>query len=69
MLVNKGVSKIIKKYGYLPVDYLKNEKNSNALEMTGYTDKVNGSSHLKKKKRSRSEAVAGANHHDHMHSM
>lgn len=38
MLVSKGVSKIIKKYGYLPVDYLKKESNSNALEMTGYTD-------------------------------
>ena len=25
MLITKGVSKIIKKYGYLPVDYLKNE--------------------------------------------
>jgi hypothetical protein len=38
MLVSKGVSKIIKKYGYLPVDYLKKENSSNALEMTGYTD-------------------------------
>lgn len=27
MLISKGVSKIIKKYGYLPVDYLKNEGN------------------------------------------
>jgi hypothetical protein len=38
MLVSKGVSKIIKKYGYLPVDYLKNEKKSQALEMTGYAE-------------------------------
>jgi hypothetical protein len=35
MLVSKGVSKIIKKYGYLPVDYLKNEKNEKALEVMG----------------------------------
>jgi hypothetical protein len=27
MLISKGVSKIIKKYGYLPVDYLKKEGN------------------------------------------
>jgi antitoxin component of RelBE/YafQ-DinJ toxin-antitoxin module len=33
MLLSKGVSKIIKKYGYLPVDYLKNEKNEKTLEM------------------------------------
>ena len=32
MLLSKGVSKIIKKYGYLPVDYLKNEKNEKTLE-------------------------------------
>ncbi len=35
MLLSKGVSKIIKKYGYLPVDYLKNEKNEKTLEMMG----------------------------------
>jgi hypothetical protein len=28
MLISKGVSKIVKKYGYLPVDYLKNEQNT-----------------------------------------
>jgi len=33
MLVSKGVSKIIKKYGYLPVDYLKNEKKDKNFEM------------------------------------
>lgn len=27
MLIGKGVSKIIKQYGYLPVDYLKKEGN------------------------------------------
>jgi len=35
MLVSKGISKIIKKYGYLPVDYLKKEKTDNALEIMG----------------------------------
>lgn len=40
MLVSKGVSKIIKKYGYLPVDYLNKENKSNALEMTGFSDNL-----------------------------
>ena len=30
MLVTKGVSKIIKQYGYLPVDYLKKNQTANA---------------------------------------
>lgn len=29
MLISKGVSKIIKKYGYLPVDLLKSDQNAN----------------------------------------
>jgi len=49
MLVSKGVSKIIKKYGYLPVDYLKNENKSNALEMTGYTDEIRNKQKTKKR--------------------
>ncbi len=30
MLVSKGVTKIIKKYGYLPVDYLSKESKNQA---------------------------------------
>jgi len=33
MLISKGVSKIIKKYGYLPVDYI--AENEKSLEVGG----------------------------------
>jgi hypothetical protein len=39
MFVNKGVSKIIKKYGYLPVEYLKNKDQAKENNIQRMSDK------------------------------